>query len=242
MNKVILITGASSDVGIKLIEDIHQDFDKIICHYFSDKTKLDEINNKINNKIVCIKGDFSTIDGISIFLNKLKELDCTITHVVHLAAKKSNPNKFHKVTDDYFVEGYIVGFFSIVKILQYIIPIMSKINYGKIIFMLSSFTTCSVPKFQAPYISTKYALLGLMKDISREYINKGIRVNAISPQMMETKFLIDTPQIVIEQNAKDNPFGRNLLIDEVLPVFKLLLSKESDAIVGENITISAGGF
>ena len=118
---------------------------------------------------------------------------------------------------------------------------MSKNNYGKIIFMLSSFTTNTVPRFQAAYITIKYALLGLMRDLAREYIFKGIRVNAVSPQMMETKFLSDMSNLVVEQNAKENPLGRNITVDEVIPIFKLLLSEESDAIVGENIAVTGGG-
>ena len=107
--------------------------------------------------------------------------------------------------------------------------------------MLSSFTTNSVPKFQAAYITIKYALLGLMRDLAREYIPRGVRVNAVSPQMMETKFLSEMSSLVVEQNAKESPLGRNITIEEIIPTFKLLLSEESDAIVGENISVTGGG-
>ena len=241
MNKILLVTGASSDVGIKLIESIAKDYDKIICHYFSNDDKLVNLSKKEEGKLICIKGNFSTAEGIDAFVNKLAELNLDITHLVHLPAKRSNPNKFHRGDDNDFIEGYTIGVISIVKILKYVIPVMLKNNYGKIVFMLSSFTTNSVPKFQAAYITIKYALLGLMRDLAREYIPRGIRVNAVSPQMMETKFLSEMSSLVVEQNAKESPLGRNITIEEIIPTFKLLLSEESDAIVGENISVTGGG-
>ena len=241
MEKILLITGASSDVGIKLLKQIAEDYSKIICHYGNDDSKLKELNENIGNKLILVKGDFSNIEHIDDFVKKLKDLNYNITHVVHLPAKKSSPMKFHKTDDNDFVEGYNIAVVSIVKILKYVIPLMAKNNYGKVVFMLTSFTTNSVPKFQAAYITIKYALLGLMRDLAREYIPKGIRVNAVSPQMMETKFLSNMSDLVVKQNASENPLGRNITIDEVVPIFKLLLSEESDAIVGENVSVTGGG-
>lgn len=241
MEKILLMTGASSDVGIKLLKEIESDYSKIICHYFSNDCKLIELKKQIGNKLVLMQGNFNSNKNIEHFVNELNKLDYSITHVVHLPAKKSNPMKFHKTDEIDFIEGYNIAVLSIVKILRYVIPRMDKNRYGKIVFMLSSFTTNSVPKFQSPYITIKYALLGLMRDLAREYISKGIRVNAVSPQMMETKFLLDMPDLVVKQNALENPLGRNITIEEVIPIFKLLLSEDSDAIVGENISVTGGG-
>ena len=241
MEKILLMTGASSDVGIKLLKEIKNDYTKIVCHYFNNDAKLVELNKQIGNKLILLKGNFNDNKGIDDFVEELKKLNLNITHVVHLPAKKSNPMKFHKTDDNDFIEGYNIAVVSIVKILKYVIPVMDKNGYGKIVFMLTSFTTNSVPKFQAAYITIKYALLGLMGDLAREYIPKGIRVNAVSPQMMETKFLSDMPDFVVKQNASENPFGRNITVEEVIPLFKLLLSEESDAIVGENVSVTGGG-
>ena len=83
-------------------------------------------------------------------------------------------------------------------ILQAFIPKMSKQNYGKIVFMLSAYLLGIPPKFQSPYITVKYALLGLMRNLASEYAAKGIMVNAVSPDMMETKFLSELPELIKE--------------------------------------------
>ena len=129
---------------------------------------------------------------------------------------------------------------SIIMILQRFLPIMSRKKYGKILFMLTSFTLNAPPKYQAPYITAKYALLGLMLDLAREYAEKGIMVNGISPEMMETKFISEMPELVIQQNAANSPIGRNLTVEDVVPSFLYLLSDYADAITGQNIGITGG--
>ena len=125
-------------------------------------------------------------------------------------------------------------------ILQKFIPKMSKNKYGKIVFMLSAYLLGVPPKFQSPYITIKYALLGLMRNLAAEYAAKGIMVNAVSPDMMETKFLSELPDLIIEQSAKNNPLGRNIYIDEVVPTIEYLLSSGSDMVTGQNIGVTGG--
>ena len=96
------------------------------------------------------------------------------------------------------------------------------------------------PKFLSPYITVKYALLGLMKSLAVEYAGKGITINAVSPDMMETKFLSGIPELVIEQNAKNNPLGRNLTVDDVIPAFEYFLSEKANVVTGQNIGITGG--
>ncbi len=86
----------------------------------------------------------------------------------------------------------------------------------------------------------EYALLGLMKALSVEYADRGIMVNGISPSMMETKFLKDVPELIVQQAAMNSPFGRNLLVEEIVPAFEFLLSEGGDRITGQNIVISGG--
>ena len=56
--KVLLVIGASSDIGIALIDRISNNFDYIIGHYNKTNNKLTELKNKLGNKLILIKGDF----------------------------------------------------------------------------------------------------------------------------------------------------------------------------------------
>ena len=89
-------------------------------------------------------------------------------------------------------------------------------------------------------MTIKYALLGLMKSLSAEYIDKGITINGVSPDMIETKFLSNIPELIIEKNKVNSPLGRNIYIEEVIPVIQHMLSDLGASMTGQNIVISGG--
>jgi 3-oxoacyl-[acyl-carrier protein] reductase len=117
---------------------------------------------------------------------------------------------------------------------------MMKEKYGRVVFMLTSNTVGIPAKYQSSYVTVKYALLGLMKALSAEYADKGITFNGVSPDMMETGFLDNIPDLIIEQNAQNSPLGRNIRIDEVIPVIEYMLSDRGAAMTGQNIAITGG--
>lgn len=239
-HKILFVTGASSDVGCRLIRDAAGSYDTILAHYCHNREGLDEIKKEAGDKLVLFQADFTNLDDVSRMVSEIESLGYSPDHIVHLPAQKVNPQKFHKTQIEQYTSGFHMSVASIVLILKQFIPKMAKQKYGKILFMLTSFTLNAPPKYQAPYITAKYALLGLMRDLSREYASKGIMVNGISPDMIETKFLSDMPELVIQQNAENNPMGRNLTVDDVVPSFLYLLSDCADAVTGQNLGITGG--
>lgn len=242
MEKIALITGASSDLGMSFIEKYATEYDKIIAHYNHKSEHFENLMETYSNKAVAIQADFCDKAGIDLFLQKLKEEEMMPTHVLHLASLPVKSNRFHKININEYQEMIQVSLYSIVEILKVCIPVMQKQKYGRILFMLSAYTTIPNPKFAAPYVISKYALLGLMKSIAAEYVSKGITVNGISPQMMETKFIKDVPDLVIEQHKAAAPLGRLIHKEDVLPLMRILLSDEASAITGENISIGGGDY
>jgi 3-oxoacyl-[acyl-carrier protein] reductase len=239
MNKTILITGASSDVGLALINSIHQDFDKIIAHYNSNLQQLETLRETIGDKMQLLQADFSSEHDTEYFIKNIENETGVLSHIVHLPASKVRNINFHKSNWAHVETDINISLRSIYKIIRNFIKSMSKVRYGKIVLMLSSYTS-SAPKFMLDYITVKYALLGFMKALATEYADKAINFNAVSPSMIETKFLNDVPQLIIEQSAHRNPQKRNAVVDDIVPVIKFLLSDESGYITGENIIISGG--
>ena len=63
----------------------------------------------------------------------------------------------------------------------------------------------------------KSAIGGLVKSLAVEYARFGITVNCVAPSMMETHFLKDTPDLIVQAAAADNPMGRNATPEDVAP-------------------------
>ena len=237
MEKIIIITGASSDLGMAYIKENAEDYDKIIAHYHHGSERFESLLSTYNDKITAIRADFSDEQGVSSFVRQLKEENIRPTHLLHLASLPVKSERFHKMDVAEYQAMMQVSLYSIIEILKVCIPAMQKQKYGKILFLLSAYTTIPNPKFAASYTVSKYALLGLMKSVAAEYVSKGITVNGISPQMIETKFIKDVPELMIEQHKAAAPLGRLMQTEDVLPFMKLLLSDDSAAITGENVCI-----
>ena len=129
---------------------------------------------------------------------------------------------------------------SMALLLKYFLPVMAKQKYGRVVAMLTAYTINVPPKFMSDYIMSKYALLGLIKAAASEYAGKGITINGISPNMMETKFLADIDKRSIEMNAASSAMKRNISLDEVCVAMEYLLSDEAGYINGINFNLSGG--
>ncbi len=239
-NKILLVTGASSDIGSELINQVYNNYDFIIAHHNNDNIKLSELKNKLGEKLILLQGNFLDEESTYNFVDNIKKLGKIPTHIVHLPAGRYENIKFAKTTWENFEKDLNISLRSLVILLNSLLPIMSKNKTGKVIVMLSSCTLNIPPKFISSYVTTKYALLGLVKALSNEYSDKGISINGVSPSMIETKFLDNIPDLIIKQNAMNSPTGTNLSINDVIPTFKFLLSDDSNCITGQNIGITNG--
>lgn len=234
---MLLVTGGSSSVGLGLIAEVEKEYNTIWVHYNNSSDRVDELKGRLGDKIKPVKADFSKEDDVIELINTITESREIPDHIVHLAAIKSENKKFHKFNWNEYQDMADSSLKPAVLILKKFLPLMSKNNYGKVVFMLSSFVGGATPKYQSPYIVSKYALYGLMRNLAAEYIEKGIAVNSISPDMMETGFIDNIPDIIKVQNAENSPIKRNLMVEDVIPTFNYLLSDGADTVYGQNIVI-----
>jgi 3-oxoacyl-[acyl-carrier protein] reductase len=242
MNKVLLVTGASSDVGSALVERVADNYTKIICHYCSSTSVIERLQSKFGDKIVPISADFSNEASTAAFTQTVLDMDAAPTHFVHLSSSSdSSVNiKFAKTNREQFQRELDITFLSAVVCCEAFVPLMVKAKYGKVVFMLSSQIVWEPAKpYSTAYTCVKYALFGLMKTLSAEYMSKGVTVNAVSPSMINTKFL-RIPDIIKQTNIESSPIKRLLTVDDVVPAFEFLLSSGADTVTGENLEVMAG--
>lgn len=242
MKKILLITGASSDVGIELYKSIYAEYDTVFLQYRNKTDVFCETVAKYSSRVATntVYADFCEENSVNKMIESIAETGDIPNAIVHLPAPKAYNKQFHKDRWSNFEKGWEVSVRSIVNILQTFIPDMMRGNYGRIVFMLTSNTLNFPAKFQSSYVTVKYALLGLMKALSVEYSGKGITINGVSPDMMETKFLSDIPEMIIGQNRENSPLGRNIYIEEVIPVISYMLSDAGAAMTGQNVGITGG--
>ncbi|MGN0366671.1 MAG: SDR family NAD(P)-dependent oxidoreductase [Suilimivivens sp.] len=239
--KVLLLTGATSDIGIAMIDALIDSYDVIVAHYCKSKGKAQKLIEKYGaEKIVPITADFSSESETEQFVHLIRQQNLEPNHFVHLPALPLITAKFGKTDWNDFENELNISFRSAVMICQEFLPIMAKRKGGRCIFMLSHNVLNQPPKYTTLYTTTKYALMGLMKCLAVEYADKYVTINAVSPAMIKTEFLKNVPEFIIEKNAQESPIKRNLYVEEVIGTFKYLLSEEAGCVTGQNIGVTAG--
>lgn len=236
--RTLLVTGASSDVGMELIRYAIQRYDYIWAHYHQMNDKLMEIYQKYPEKTGLVQADFLKEADVEKLIQEIISKQIIPTHIVHLPAEKYSLFHFQSTEWDVYEKNISISIRSIVMILKEFMPKIVKSGDGRIVFMLSECTSDLPPAYTAHYTMIKYALMGLVKELAVEYEKKNVMINGISPGMMETKFLDNVSRLVIEKNAKENPSGKNIRVNELMAVFEMLLFGNC-RISGQNIVVKS---
>ena len=82
--------------------------------------------------------------------------------------------------------------------------------------------------FLAPYISAKSAMLGLTRSLAMEYEGKNLKINAVAPDLSDTKYLDEMPDLMKETAARNSSRGRMLTAREVASAMLAYLSEDTE--------------
>lgn len=246
MNKVYLITGASSEVGvayIKKLDVLASEKVTVIAHYANNKSGLEELQKElVNVELHMVQADLSLVDGANKICTFIKEQGLEVTHVLHLAASAFSHVKIKKWDEEKVGKEMQIQFFSFASMMKEILPKMTKTGYGRVCVMLSSYVLGTPPKFMSDYIAIKSALLGYVKAAAVEYGDKGVCINGISPNMMETKFLQNIDEKIVQMVAESSALKRNVRVEETVSGIVYLLSDEASYVNGANLNLSGGDY
>jgi len=186
------------------------------------------------------EADFSQAASVTAMTDAISSEHNTPASIIHLPALPLAYERFTKFNWERFETDLTIQVRSAVILLQRFLPKMAKLPYARVIFMLSSVVHGIPPKFMSMYATVKYAQLGLMRSVAAEYAATPVRVNAISPSMVETQFLKDIADVAVQMSASANPQGRNATPEDLLGAIEFLLSASSAYIHGVVIPIAAG--
>lgn len=240
MANTYLITGASSDVGTALIRRIAKAGDVVIAQGSGDLEKLTALQPQLPCTLAAYDVDLTDSAALTAFLADVRAQYGTPTHIVHFPALRMINTKFKKFDEERFLLDMNVQVLSAIRICKEFLPDMAKAKRGRVLFMLTSYIIGLPPKNATAYIVAKNALRGLAQSLATEYAPSGITVNCVAPYMMETKFLSDTPDLVVQASAEANPMKRNAHVEDVVPAIDFLLSDEAGFITGAVLPITGG--
>lgn len=251
--RVLLVTGASSATGRALIRHVAHGYDTIFAHYNRGEEAVRELREAVTEdarsresvthvaEIIPVQADFADADATRACIDAVLATGKRPCHIVHLSAERASWKKFAQFTWQDYQNETDVSLRTAVLLAQAFVPAMAKAKYGRMVFLLTAYLCGAEPKYMSPYITSKYALYGLMQNLAAEYREKNVRFNAVSPEMIDTPFVERVPEPARRFAAEQSRRGTLLSPEDVVPAIAYLLSEEAYAVTGENIYIDASG-
>ena len=237
--KNILITGASSDIGIELVKNLKLGNYKLGLHYNSKGEILKKITKHQNN-IKLFKKNLVNENGCISLVNEYigwaKKIDVFIQ--LHGAIKKSK--KWYSLSQKDILQDLNVNFFSTFNLSKLVFQKMRKTG-GKIVLTSTSSASHGGGVDTFGYGMSKFSIEYLTKLLAKEGGNHKILCNAIAPGFINTKIHLQskTPS-QIKKRASLNKLKMAGNPKNIVPIIKMLISEENSFMTGEIIKIDGG--
>ena len=188
MENVALVTGCSSGIGLETAVALAREghFTFATMRNLKKVETLEKIVKDENLPISILELDVDNKESMDNAIEKIIEQKGRIDTLVNNAGW-GMWGTVEDVSIDEFKEQFETNFFSIVRMIQKIAPIMRKQKSGSIVNVSSVAGRIGFPVSPA-YISSKFALEGLSECLRFELSPFGINVITIEPGVIKTNF------------------------------------------------------
>ncbi|MGI0007786.1 MAG: SDR family NAD(P)-dependent oxidoreductase [Nitrosotalea sp.] len=245
-DKVAIVTGASSDIGLEISKKFVEEGAKVVL-LGRQIDKLEQVRKSIENyssntvAIACdITNESQVIQTINQIMNHYGRMDILVNN----AGTITDPIHFHEMQEkdlNSLVDINMFGTFRITK--SAIIKMLENKNGGSIINIGSISAERAIPKVHLTvYCTTKAAINMFTKGLAVEYARKNIRCNCINPGIVNAgmiKSYLDYPEArkVLEDRQPINRIGQPV---DVANAAIYLASDESKWISGVILNVDGG--
>tara|TARA_B100000795_G_scaffold269882_1_gene260898 strand:+ start:14812 stop:15528 length:717 start_codon:yes stop_codon:yes gene_type:complete len=234
MNRMLIIA-ASSDLSISYLESIKNDkldIDVIV----RDSSRIPEIILFIIDEIY--EFDLNDLESLNKFISTSKYSQVIFFQGIDII----KPFQLYNTND--ISQTFNVNVLSIISLLNILISKKYLLKEASIVIISSISGVTKGTPGHVLYSSSKAALIGLVKSLSLELSRRNIRINCISPGLIETESLFAKNNQILsneEMLAYDSKYPLGIgKLDSLNGTIKFLLGTSSKWITGQNLIVDGG--
>lgn len=195
-DKVVIVTGASSGIGLATVKLLSQKGAKVVLAARS-KEKIKKLANVLPNSLA-IPTDMTDENQIKAMVKE------TVSHFGRVDILINNAGRgydafIEKINTDKFREIFALDLIGPVVAIKEVIPYMRKQKEGVIINISSGTALMALPGM-SPYSSLKRALVGISLTAREELKDDNITVSVVYPYITSTDFEKNTMK---EENSEE---------------------------------------
>jgi 3-oxoacyl-[acyl-carrier protein] reductase len=242
--KVALITGASSGIGAASAMAFADLGARVAIGYYNNESGAESVRDAIaaaGSKAVAIKADVRRADEIEMLVRRTSEELGPIDILVNNAGSLIQRQTLPEMTSECWDEVMDLNLKSAMLCSREAASSMMRRKAGAIINVGSIAGRTGGGPGAGAYSVAKAGLMTLTKSLAKELAPHGIRVNAVSPGVIDTAFheVFSTPEMMANFVSMI-PLGRIGKPIECATVIAFLASDAASYIVGETIEINGG--
>jgi len=241
--KVAVVTGGARDIGSAICVKLAKEGVKVVVNYFGSQKESEKTLaaiKAVGGEGIAVKADVSKQADIDNLVARTKEafgsrVDILVNNAGGLFARKT----IDEIDEDYYNLVMDVNFKGTVFVTKAFKPLMGK--GGAIVNLSSQAGRDGGGPGSAIYAASKGAVMTLTRNWAKELGPQGIRINAVCPGMIATKFHDDfTKDEVRAKVAGNTPLRREGQAEEVADLVAYLAGPESTFMTGNNVDINGG--
>lgn len=227
--KTAIITGGSGAIGEAFVEEFAQDY-RVLFTYKTHREKATQLAVRYGAEAV--KCDITDTSDVEFLINKTNRCDLLINN-----AGISNIGMFTDTTDERQREIIDVDLTASMRLTKLLMPMMIRQKSGCVL-NISSVWGVYGASCEVDYSAAKAGLIGFTKALAKELGASGIRVNAITPGVIESSMndhLTDEEKLEL---CLSTPLGRLGKPSEVAHAARFLA--EAEFITGQILGVDGG--
>ena len=235
MNKVAIVTGGASGIGLSIAEKLLKNNYQVIISYNSSTDSARSLLEKYENLDIFqidLSNPENTQSLIDFAFSKYRKIDLLVNNAGVDLVKMINDTTFDDF--DYIMK---VNLYSPYFLARGVAKHMIDAKYGNII-NISSILGITGGSCESAYSISKAGLDGLTKSLAQELGLSNIRVNSIAPGLIDTKMNSNLTTDEINNLVIDFPISRIGTPDDVADL--VLYLEHASYVTGQVIQVNGG--
>jgi len=240
-NKTAVITGGARGIGRACCELLAACGAKVAVNYRQRADAAEQVVAEIRangGQAMAIRADVTSDDDVKAMVEAVRSEFGPVDLLVNNAGifeiishEDTTPTKWQEMLDVNLTGTY--------RVIWAIKSEMIERQQGAIV-NISSIAGLRPRPLSIAYAATKAGVIALTKGLAQALAPHGIRVNAVSPGLIDTEMIADVDESLKQQLIADTPIPRLGRPDEIAEVVRFLLSDESSFMTGQTIVASGG--
>ena len=247
MQKLILVTGGSRGIGAAICRLAAKESYAVALNYLRDEEAAERVARECRaSGAACeiFQGDMAVGKDIERVFSEVDEKLGRLTHLVNNAGITGKSSALEKATPETIRAVIDLNVTGAILVARAALQRMAKRNGGAggaIVNISSAAAALGSPGEYVWYAASKGAIDSLTIGLAKEFALEGVRVNAVSPGMVDTEIhAAGGDPGRVERITPFIPMRRIGKAEEIAATVLYLLSENASYVTGANLRVAGG--